>query len=58
MVTASVVKQVERAWVDMVEAGGSPSLSNPELIETILVETVVDSSAEIATWIETRIAVW
>ena len=56
MVTASVVKQVEKAWVDMVEAGGSPSLSNPELIETILVETVVDSSAEIATWIETRIA--
>ena len=55
MVTASVVKQVESAWVDMVEAGGSPSLSNPELIETILIETVVDSSAEIATWIETRI---
>jgi len=55
MVTASVVKQVESAWVDMVEAGGSPSLSNPELIETILVETVIDSSAEITTWIETRI---
>ena len=55
MVTSSVVHQIESAWTEMASEGGSPSLSNPELVETILVETLIDTADEVATWIETRI---
>jgi len=55
MVTSSVVHQIESAWTEMASEGGSPSLSNPELVETILVETLIDTADEVVTWIETRI---